>query len=784
MDGGAGDDVMDGGNGTDYIAGGAGTNQLRGSAGGDILESTLGQDTYLFGRGAELDVIEDIDLANGSGTIKLDSGIAAADIRLARDGNNLVVNLLDPANPNTTWNWSFSWYDANNVYKSTSASGTRDMIIVYNYFANEAAGQYPVNQIVFADGTTWNNAAIADALRARGTAGNDTLIGTAGDDTLYGLDGNDILEGLAGNDLLDGGNGNDTLRGGTGNDTYVVNTTSDIVTENANEGTDTVQSAVTYTLGSNVENLTLTGTTAINGTGNTLSNVLTGNSANNTLTGDAGDDILDGGLGNDTLVGGTGNDSYYVDSTSDVVTEASGAGTDTVYTTVTLTAAANVENLTLLGAAAINGTGNALANVITGNSANNTLSGGTGADRLVGGAGNDTYVVDNTGDVVVENLNEGSDLVQSSVTYTLAANIENLTLTGTSAISGTGNDLDNVLTGNSAANTLTGGAGNDTLNGGAGSDTMRGGTGNDIYVVDVSTDVVTENANEGTDTVQSSVTLTVGNNVENLTLTGTSAINGTGNTLNNVLIGNSANNTLTGNAGDDYLDGGVGNDTMRGGTGNDTYVVNVSTDIVTENANEGTDTVISSVTLTLAANVENLTLSGTSAINGTGNTLNNVLTGNSTNNTLSASSGDDVLDGGAGSDILDGGAGNDTYVFGRGYGTDQVNQNDATATNDLAQFGADIDKHQLWFRRNGSGLEVSIIGTNDKLTFNNWYGGSQYHVDKLRSNTGDVLLEAQVQQLVDAMAAFSPPPLGQLDLTAEQQAVLEPVITASWQSAA
>ena len=169
-------------------------------------------------------------------------------------------------------------------------------------------------------------------------------------------------------------------------------------------------------------------------------------------------------------------------------------------------------------------------------------------------------------------MNEGTDTVQSSITYTLGANVENLTLTGTSAINGTGNMLDNVLLGNSGVNTLTGGAGNDTLNGGAGADKMLGGLGNDIYVVDVSTDVVTENTNEGTDTVQSGITYTLGSNVENLTLTGTSAINGTGNTLDNVLVGNSAANTLNGGTGNDILNGGLGKDTLTGGAGNDFFV--------------------------------------------------------------------------------------------------------------------------------------------------------------------------------------------------------------------
>lgn len=294
------------------------------------------------------------------------------------------------------------------------------------------------------------------------------------------------------------------------------------------------------------------------------------------------------------------------------MTEAASAGTDTVQSSVTFTLGTNIENLTLTGTAAINATGNTLNNTLVGNSGANTLSGGTGADAMSGGTGDDTYVVDNAGDTVTENANEGVDTVQSSLTHTLGANVENLTLTGTTAINGTGNALDNVLSGNSAANVLTGGAGNDT------------------YVVGTG-DTVTEQANAGIDTVQSSLTYTLGANVENLTLTGTTAINGTGNVLDNVLTGNSAANVLT------------------GGAGNDTYVVGTG-DTVTEAASAGTDTVQSAATWTLGANLENLTLIGTAAVNGTGNTSNNILAGNSANNTLS------------------GLGGNDTYLYNRGGG--------------------------------------------------------------------------------------------------------------------
>src|SRR5262249_37411377 len=162
-----------------------------------------------------------------------------------------------------------------------------------------------------------------------------------------------------------------------------------------------------------------------------LDNVLTGNDGTNTLSGSAGNDRLDGGLGADTLIGGTGDDTYAVDSTADVVTEAANEGTDTIETLVSLTLATNVENILLLESPrAINGTGNALANVITGNSAANTLNGGVGADTLIGGAGDDIYVIDNQ-DTIIENVAEGVDTVQAGFTYTLGANIEKLTLTGT-----------------------------------------------------------------------------------------------------------------------------------------------------------------------------------------------------------------------------------------------------------------------------------------------------------------------------------------------------------------
>ena len=445
--------------------------------------------------------------------------------------------------------------------------------------------------------------------------------------------------------------------------------------------------------------------------------------------------------------------------TGDTTTEAAGAGTDTVLSSVTWTLATNLENLTLTGGAAINGTGNTVGNVLTGNAGNNALNGGTGVDTMIGGAGNDTYTVDNTGDVITELTGEGTDAVSSSVTYTLATNVENLTLTGTSGLSATGNDLDNVLTGNSGANRLTALAGNDTLDGGTGNDTMLGGAGNDTYVVNVATDVVTELANEGIDTVLSSATLTLaaGSNIENLTLTGTSTLSGTGNELDNVLIGTSGNNTLTGNAGNDTLDGLAGTDTMVGGAGDDIYVVERTADVVTEGVNAGTDTIRTSVTLaTLAANVENLTLLGSGALNATGNALNNVLIGNSGINVLTGAAGDDTYDGAAGNDTFTdtSTSSNETYRWGTGSGLDVLT--DSGGALDHVDLFAGITSSQLRFAHVGNNLELSIAGnTLDKLTINGWYASSSNQIEEFRLSDGSAVLASQVDSLIAAMATFS-----------------------------
>ncbi|UVC08618.1 family 16 glycosylhydrolase [Rhizobium sp. TH2] len=455
-----------------------------------------------------------------------------------------------------------------------------------------------------------------------------------------GLD--NTLTGNSGNNILDGRAGADTMIGGLGDDTYQVDNTGDIVTEWSGEGLDTVNASVTHILSANVENLILTGTGDINGTGNELANILTGN---------AGSNVLNGASGADTMIGAAGNDTYFVDNAGDVVTEWSGNGTDHVYASVSHALSSNVENLTLTGSANINATGNWAANVMSGNSGDNVLDGGTDADRLTGGAGNDTYRVDNAGDAIMENVGEGIDSVHSSVSLTLVANVENLTLTGSWSLNATGNDLANGLTGNTGAN---------ILNGLGGTDTMAGGTGNDTYYVDNAGDIVSDWSNAGTDTVYSSASYALLTHVENLTLTGSANINATGNWLSN---------NVGGNIGDNVLDGGTGADTMSGDTGNDTYYVDNTSDVITEWWNRGVDTVFASVSYSLAANVENLILTTTWSLNATGNDLANTLTGNAGSNMLNGGGGADIIVGGDGKDFLIGGAGADRLTGGAGTDT-------------------------------------------------------------------------------------------------------------------
>ena len=671
--------------GDDRLEGLGGNDTFEGGIGNDTVITGTGDDVIIFNRGDGADTIyQDYSEDDDVDTLQFGNGITANDLVMSMVESHLLIQIV----------------------------GTEDRILFDNWVS------YPrVDRFRFADGSILllaQNGADVPGLGTpalQGGNGSDTLHGGSGNDVLFGGgdtydyalgDGSDTLQGgnaadtidvirfvnnsgveeiransplglrltgnrldnrlvgNDGNDTLDGNGGADRMLGGDGSDEYIVDNAGDVVTEYANEGTDTVQSSVNYILGTNIENLTLTGGSGLAGTGNGLSNTLTGTNYDDTLTGAAGNDTLIGGAGYDTLVGGAGDDSYYVGTPEtyfDVVVEAADEGIDTVYSEASANLSANVENLVLTGNTAIYASGNDLGNTLTGNVADNVFWGYGGDDTLIGGAGNDRYFVDDAGDVVVEKAGEGVDTVLTSVDYTLSDQVENMEA-GWSAYAPIR------LTGNALSNRIDGGSYADTLDGGLGADTLVGGNGNDTYLVDNAGDVVTETANQGTDLVLASVTVTaLAANVENLTLTGTAALNGTGNTLNNTLLGNAASNQLYGGAGYDTLDGGAGADRLEGGADNDTYLVGDTLDTLIELAGQGTDTVKTDLaSYTLLSNFENLILTGSAASTGIGNELGNVLTGNGAANRLEGRDGNDTLDGGAGQDDLLGGAGDDTYV--------------------------------------------------------------------------------------------------------------------------
>ena len=626
-----------------------------------------------------------------------------------------------------------------------------------------------------------------------GNQADNVLNGNAGNDTLYGLTGADTLYGGAGNDTLDGGQDADSMVGGDGDDTYYIDNATDIVVETATGGVDTIISSLYINLQdgryANIENLTLTGAlVAING--NNSNNVLTGNAANNLISGysgsdklygAAGDDSLYGGDGDDTLDGGLGNDALSGDLGNDFLS--GGDGADTLD--------GGVGNDRLDGGAGDDilrgGAGDDVYSFGYGSGRDTIYQGDGGSDRLVLGAGigatDITWLRSN--DDLMGTLSGGADQITLVNWFKSAANTLQVVLnngtalpvtlpqTGTSAadvMTGTNqNDRLLALAGNDS---LTGGLGDDILDGGAGTDTMDGGQGNDTYYVDDQYDVITELAGtgSGSDTVFSSVSYSLsGTNLENLTLTGAANLNATGSAADNVLIGNT---------GDNVIDGRGGVDTMSGGQGNDTYYIYNLSSLINENAGQGTDTVIASVSnYTLGANVENLTLSASltapnSVANGndganliTGNIYANTLNGeggddtldggagNDTlmggagddyllggagNDSLQGGDGDDTLDGGAGDDFLGGNAGNNTYYFGKGYGTDKI---DRWGNNqDKLIFKSDVAINDIsWSRVGTSGDLTGTLSDGSKVIIVNWYSYSTGDHIKIYLNDGTAI---------------------------------------------
>jgi Ca2+-binding RTX toxin-like protein len=448
LNGGTGDDVLIGANGDDNLVGGPGA---------DTLSGNYGDDNFFFSAG---DVAPGEIIDGGLGYPSAGGGPGLDDIMVSE-----VVSFTDAASIVGIERVLLEAAGATAIF---SAHQVKTLLPTGLLIDGHATTTSQTFQIEMGAETSLDIGALSfqqwDAMNDR-----VVIVGDGDDEFMSGTLQIDRLLGNAGDDTLVGDAGVDQLFGGLGNDVYLVDQAGGEAIELAGQGADTVLTFFNYTLAAQVENLTLLGTADSIGIGNGLANMMTGN---------AGDNILNGGAGVDLLQGGLGNDSYVVDHASDQVMEAANAGTDTVFSLVAHTLAADVERLYLSGTAAINGFGNALANTINGNSAANILNGGAGADILRGNLGNDTYFIDHASDVVFEIDGQGADTVIATTSYVLAAgrSVETLRTTGSAStyvVNLVGNELANTIAGNAAANLLLGKAGNDTLIGGGGNDTFR-----------------------------------------------------------------------------------------------------------------------------------------------------------------------------------------------------------------------------------------------------------------------------------------------------------------------
>ena len=619
--------IISGTNENDALTGTDGDDRILGGGGNDVIDGLIGQDELYGESGNDRFRFTQFEYPDGRTT---------SDYRGIIDGGDGYDTI------------EFSTTGRVNVFASGDSSYVRVGGRSYDFFS--------VEEIRFVDtaGDVFLNSAHLEPLKIIGWGGADTFI-VNGSHSTYGMDGNDhfIIGAVFNNStgsyeetfgLADGGDGIDTI--------YVpgaVTIDLDAGFADATVGGSGAANDIKIHFDlANFENIEVFASNgAINDFTSHYQSTAVGNAGDNDIRvfvdearendigvefyGKHGNDILTGSNGMDRLHGGADDDVLY------------GAGGD---------------------------------DELIGGSGNDRLDGGTGVNHLAGGLGNDLYQVDDEGDQVFENVDEGIDTVNVTMDrYTLGDHVENL--------DGTSSQIDQSLFGNNLDNVIDGGRGKDRL---------AGGLGDDIYFVDQAGDKVIETAGEGHDTVFSSASTyrlranledislldggskAAGNDLENVIRGNDQAnsLNGRagddilhGGGGNDVLIGGAGADELYGDAGDDQLDGGSGADILAGGLGDDVYIIRDQQDSIVEDAGGGQDLVRTYDSYALPDWVEDMYMFN-AAIEGTGNARNNHIFGNAASNTIMGLLGDDVLDGGAGTDSIDGGEGNDRIIGGIG----------------------------------------------------------------------------------------------------------------------
>jgi Ca2+-binding RTX toxin-like protein len=692
-------DTINGLAGDDTLLGGGGSDTLTGGAGADILDGGDGTDFASY------------STATSAVTVNLKTGVHTGDA--AGDTLISIEQLVGSAYADT-------FVSGAEVVRISGGAG----IDTVDYSGSDAGVHFTLTN----GGAATGGDADGDQL-----SGIERVIGSAYDDT-----------------LASSTNG-DTLIGGAGNDVYLVADQGVTVTESLGEGVDEIQTKLTsYTLGSNLDNLTYTGASNFTGNGNNLANVITSQGGADTLYGYAGNDTFIGGNGGDSIFGGDGSDtSSYYNSNAAVFVDLLAATTAGGYAQGDVLN--SIENLV---GSSFNDTltGNAGANRLSGLDGIDTISGNAGDDWIDGGAGADVI---SGGDGIDTLSYETSD---GAVSVNLISGIH----TGADAAGDVFSGIE-IVVGSSYADAFVA----------DGTTTIHGGNGDDTYIVDVAGGTIVEDLEGGIDTLQTSLaSYTIQDNIEHVVFTGTGSFTVVGNAADNHLAGGASNDALSGGLGNDVLvggggadmlDGGDGTDTsdysasaagvtvdliggtgaggdaeadtltsiervvgsafsdtlisaaigstLQGGAGDDVYIVDGDGVTVIEAAGEGNDEIRTSASVySIAANgnVERLTYSGIE---------NSVLTGNSANNTITGGSGDDILIGGAGADTLKGGSGSDSASYATATAAITINLNTGVHTGDAA--GDTFDSIEAFI---GTNYGDTFFATSSNDIFNGGAG--------------------------------------------------------------